>query len=386
MDLYLKKKILINTYCFYPDINPRAFRAFELTKEFARQGHCVTVLMPESDFDYSELIKKYKFSIDFVEYKNSKKFASVSKAANKLTFFQKILRKILRTSFYCLFPSGRPFMFYFLAVYKSLKNKQEKYDMVISIAFPFDTHIGAAMAFGVNKQLTSAIKIADYGDPLYKNPALPNCPFYYWMDKFIAYRFDYISIPTKKALSIYTTFKKEEQIKVIPQGFDFNETKIAFYQKNSIPTFAYAGTFYEDIRNPTIFFDYLYKLHQNNIDFRFIVYTKIEYTSNMKFLHKYQPLLKEKLDIHSMIPREYAIYELSKMDFLINIENLSESQSPSKLIDYALTKRPVLSFNQLNFSEEKFIKFLNADYSLASEIDLDQFDIKKITNQFLSLV
>ena len=105
----------------------------------------------------------------------------------------------------------------------------------------------------------------------------------------------------------------------------------------------------------------------------------------MKLLNKYIKLLGNKLVIHNMIPREDAIYELSKMDFLINLENLSESQAPSKLIDYGLTGRPVYSFDQLNFSMETLSKFLNADYRLTTSIDLVPFDIRNVAEQFLQL-
>ena len=41
-----KKRILIVSRSFYPDNSPRAFRTTELSKEFARQGHHVTVITP----------------------------------------------------------------------------------------------------------------------------------------------------------------------------------------------------------------------------------------------------------------------------------------------------------------------------------------------------
>ncbi len=382
------KKILMNAYYFYPDITPRAFRAFELVKEFARQGYEVKVLLPKSDYDYSNVCQKYNFSVDFVDYKKSAvdNATNVPAAPKEISWFKKIFRNILRRPMYCLFPSGRSLKFYFYAVYKKLKKEQEAYDMVLSIAFPFDTHIGAAMAFGANKQFALAVKVADYGDPLYKNPAFPNCPLYYWIDRFITSKFDYLTIPTEKALPVYMTFKPEEEIKVIPQGFDFSEIRRADYQKNPVSTFAYAGTFYEDIRNPTVLLENLYRLHQKGIEFRFVIYTKTGNPNNMKLLGKYIPLLGDKLVIHNMIPREEAIYELSKMDFLINLENLSESQAPSKLIDYGLTGRPVYSFDQLNFSVEALMKFFDADYSLATAVDLESFDIKNVAGQFLQLI
>jgi len=190
--------------------------------------------------------------------------------------------------------------------------------MIISIATPYDTHIGIAFAILRKKNLfQDGVKVADYGDPLYKNSALPNCFLYYWIDKFIASKFDYITIPTEAAISIYKIFKNKKNIKVIPQGFDFTNIKRAKYIKNKVLTFGYAGLFYEDIRNPKPLLEFLLSLDTKNIDFKFIIYTKIDNINNMKLLNEYKDLLQEKLCIYASIAREDVIYELSKMDFLI---------------------------------------------------------------------
>ena len=124
---------------------------------------------------------------------------------------KKILRKLFRNLMYCIFPSGRGVKFYFYAVYKKLITYTTQYDILISIATPYDTHIGTALAFRKNSILNDVpTKIADYGDPLYKNPALPNCFLYYWIDRFIASKFNFITVPTEKALLIYEVFKKPE--------------------------------------------------------------------------------------------------------------------------------------------------------------------------------
>lgn len=382
-------KILIITYHFYPDVTPRAFRAFELAKQLAKDGQRVRILLPKSDYDYTEVSKKYNFLVDFVDYK--KGLGSVCDTQNKENtsyfFLKKTIRKLFKKTMYCIFPSGRSTKFYFYALYKKLLENDQYYDMIISIATPYDTHIGTAWALGKNKYLReSKIKVADYGDPLYKNPALPDCPFYFWIDKFIASKFDFITIPTKKALSIYKNFKKEEFIKIIPQGFDFSEIKIANYQVNDVPTFGYAGMFYEDIRNPRSLLELLLKLRMKNIDFKFIIYTETGNMNNMMLLDKYKKELGEQLLIMQAIPRVNVIFELSKMDFLINIENLSSSQIPSKLIDYALTKRPIYSFTQEDFSAVIFQQFLNRNYSEKYEINnIDNFNIENICKQFIKL-
>jgi len=381
-------KILIVAYHFYPDVTPRSFRAFELVKELGREGHDVKVLLPKSDFNFQEICKKYNFSIDFVDYYKTlqNSLETKNKIKNNSNFININIMKVIKNFYYCIFPSGRATQFYFYAVYKKLIHYNEHFDMIISIATPYDTHMGIALAMLKKKNLfQSGVKVADYGDPLYKNPALPSCFLYYWIDKFISSKFDYVTVPTETAISIFETFKNKKNIKLIPQGFDFSNVKRAEYVKNKTITFAYAGIFYEDIRNPKPLLDFLLSLDRKGIDFRFVIYTKINNINNMNLLNKYQNELKKKLCINASIPREDVIYELSKMDFLINIDNLSESQTPSKLIDYALTKRPIFSFNQLNFSDTKFMNFINAQYSDSTVIDLDKFDIKKISNQFVQL-
>jgi len=57
-----KKKILIVSGEFYPLNTPRSFRTTELAKEFARQGHEVTVLTPK-DPKHTNFEKKYRLSI-----------------------------------------------------------------------------------------------------------------------------------------------------------------------------------------------------------------------------------------------------------------------------------------------------------------------------------
>ena len=74
------------------------------------------------------------------------------------------------------------------------------------------------------------------------------------------------------------------------------------------------------------------------------------------------------------------------MDFLVNIENQSSVQSPSKLIDYAIAGRPVLSVSSTTINPTVINQFLNGDYANRLKLpDLDQFDIRKVASRFLAL-
>ena len=76
------------------------------------------------------------------------------------------------------------------------------------------------------------------------------------------------------------------------------------------------------------------------------------------------------------------------MDFLLNLENVnSPNQTPSKLIDYAITNRPILSINPNNLAVDKIDAFFNKNYSKKLIIeDLNQYHISNVVNKFLNLV
>ena len=96
-------------------------------------------------------------------------------------------------------------------------------------------------------------------------------------------------------------------------------------------------------------------------------------------------LLGEKLLIKSPIDRESLIHEMAKMDFVINFDNDNAIQRPSKLIDYAMSRRPILSFNHQTFRSEDFQAFLKGDYSAQYHVDLEQYDIRRVVDQFEEL-
>jgi len=106
----------------------------------------------------------------------------------------------------------------------------------------------------------------------------------------------------------------------------------------------------------------------------------------MACLKPYMRKLGDRLIINSLIPREDCIYEFSKCDFLINVENTTKNQAPSKIADYFLTKRPVYNFAPDKFNSQIFEEFLCGSYSNALKIDISKYDIKKVANAFLSLL
>ncbi|MCC8034913.1 MAG: hypothetical protein LIO77_03130, partial [Rikenellaceae bacterium] len=73
-------------------------------------------------------------------------------------------------------------------------------------------------------------------------------------------------------------------------------------------------------------------------------------------------------------------------DFLGNHNFNYTTATPSKLIDYALTRRPVYSFRSDSFDAEALEAFLDGDYSQAAALpDPAHHDIDTIAARFEAL-
>lgn len=361
--------IVIVTEVIYPRIAPRSFRATELAKDLSKKGHRVTLIASLGKYNYTDFEEKYQIEVKNLgvsrfSTKNSDGKIHLPLWKKGVIFF---LHKLLDFPDICLCSK----------VKRAILN-EPKFDMLITIAVPHPVHWGAAMIDDKNKNFK--IWISDCGDPYMGNSFAKPLFYFKYMEKKWCKKTDYITVPIKEArLSYYKEFK--DKIHVIPQGFDFSETQLEKYNKNSIPTFMYTGFFYSKKRDPSEFLKYISNL---KVDFRFIVYT-----SNDSILRPFYSKLKEKLIVKKPVDREKLFAEMSKADFLLNIKNEGVgTQVPSKLIDYHLSRRPILEISSaFNENEEKiFLEFLSGEYEHKKVIyNIEQYDIQNVSNQFLNL-
>jgi hypothetical protein len=369
------KKILLVSNAFCPEISPRSFRATELAKEFCRQGHQVVVISKYRDHDYTDFLKE--FPINFKMWGKPILPKPPDFKQKPFSFLSRGISRILSLLFE--YP-GIEEMF---QVKKMLKY-ENGYDLMISFAVPYTIHWGVAWARSDNNPVAKTW-VADCGDP-YMFARLDSFkkPFYF---KFLEINFcrkcDYISIPNKELkVQYYPQFISK--IKEIPQGFNLKETKLYKGKSNhKKPVFIFAGSIIPGKRDLTKFLDFLSSLM---IDFLFIIYT-----NQKEWYKKYKEALGEKLELKDYIERLLLIYEMSKADFLVNVDTIYDNHShieavPSKLIDYALANRPILNINSAHLDKELVLEFLNKDYSIQKVINKSKYDIRKVSAKFLKLV
>ena len=392
--------ILITSFYYYPELTPRAFRTHELVKEFCAQGHHVTLYLPnKAVFKHADLqipnlvIRMVGDPDEAPRQENAEPKALAEKNKPKRQIIYQFLKKMIPRPVKNKIKEFREWKAsYFYPIHRKDYIRQlaeelkceKSYDLLISIGLPIEVHLGTAIGLLKNKQLRKTkVKVADYGDPFSTNGKV--FAGYRLVDFFIARMFDYFTVPTEIAVPAYRLFKRKNHIKVIPQAFKLNEYKTAEYTPNSKPTFAYAGCFYQKIRNPAFFFDYLKQLNKN---FQFYLFTIKESRDTQAIIDKHKQDLGDKLHVVYNTERKKLIYELSKMDFLINFDNNTSNQLPSKLIDYRIAGRPICSISPSKHRQDFHTFnnfFLNGDYSNSIKINLNAFDISVVASKFLLL-
>lgn len=364
----IKRKILLVTNGFYPEISPRSYRATELALEFSRVGHEVVVITKHRDYNYQEFLNNTHLTLKLWP---KSKFPRVPDSKySLLKFLSKTMSRLLLTFFE--YP-GIEDMF---KVRKILGN-ENGYNLLISFAVPYPVHWGVAWSRTKNHPI-SDVWIADCGDP-YMGDVLDSFrkPFYFgFVEKWFCRKTDFISIPIESAK--YGYYKEfHEKIRIIPQGFNFEVVKEKPFV-NNVPSFAYAGSFIEGTRDPRQLIQYLLSL---DISFSFFVFT-----NQSEILNEFKEKLNEKLIVTDYIPREELMKVLSTMNFLVNFDNNTALNSPSKLIDYAIIGRPVLNIEK-TFNKQHVQEFLNGNYRNKMELpDPYVFHIKNISTRFLSLL
>ena len=366
-------KIVIISQHIFPMQTPRAHRTTELMIELAKRDYDVTVYAVLGKYDYTSFQEKTGIKLKHIPIR-WQLITYSSDLEVRRTFLDKMLGKLLNSRF------EFPEIEFKYKVYDVLK-RETNIDLLISIANPHHIHWGVARAKDKLKEFFSKKWIADCGDPFMMNNLTNDHLLKFEKEeRLFCEKADFITVPLENAFKTYYP-EYREKFRIIPQGFRFKNPKNqVFLPINSTPTFVFAGTFLKEIRNPKKIFEFLILFKGA---FKFVIYTKY-----LELVNPYVTILGDKLEIRNQVSREELLKELKKMDFLLNLENetIVPSQSPSKLIDYAIANRPILSLQPNSPNLKKLQSFLKGNYSGAYKVkNLEQYKIENVVDKFLSL-
>jgi hypothetical protein len=365
-----KLKIVVVSSAFYPENSPRSFRTTELVKGLCRRGHDVTLYTIRDERHHAPIEKE--FGVRIVDL-GRRRFGRINlqKGSGPVLLFKRLLNRALLQFF------EYPDIELMFKIRKKLR-QDSGYDLMVSIAVPHPVHWGVAWA-RTRKNPIAKTWVADCGDPYMGaiGDSMKKLFYFKYLEKWFCRKSEYIAIPL---LSMKENFYPEfsEKFVEIPQGFNLGDIVTDPYVPNRVPTFAFAGTFMRNIRNPGPMLKFLSEWKE---DFRFIAYTQAD-----DLLAPFKEALGNKLEVRPYIPRLQLIREMSRMDFLVNIGYDPVHQVPSKLIDYHLSGRPILSFPTSTIDEQQLAAFLRADYRSAFIIpDVNKYNIDNVCARFTEL-
>lgn len=365
-------------------------RTAELVREFIRRGESVTLVLPNKD-SYRNMLSGSNGEWQGLEVVYGEGDAIQPANVTVISKIRRMMPGVLLNVLLYLY-NHELFAKYDKGVERALMKLSGKYDMLLSISYPAAIHRAVMKALSRNNRLTFGVKLAEFSDPPLRNEYSRHFfPLYHRFLHRMAHRFDYFVVPVVNAVQSYTRYIPEDRIQVIPQGFRMGsgpDAGVGGYHSNPVPTFVYAGRFYRRTRDPKLLFDYLYSLER---PFRFDLYlTESDpyFDDMIGKLQKKQPGKGiGEVVIHDPVSRDELIRRLSKADFIVNMNFTYSSATPSKLIDYALAQRPVISFSPAEFSPVEFGRFLDGDYSHALPLpDPSDYDIRNVAARFIELI
>lgn len=366
-----KKNILIVSASFYPANTPRSFRTTELAKEFARQGHGVKVLIPRNGQVHDRFEQEHGIEIGDLGTPRWKIPSVQGKGLVRL-----IRRGIVRLA-KLLFEY--PNLEYKGMVKRALK-KEPPVDLLVSIAVPHPIHWGVAAVDPKSKKICRTW-VADCGDPYVgqENDTF-KVPFYFaFVEKWFMRKADYITVPTEGAISAYFP-EFHKKIRVISQGFRFEDYKYSpEASDHPVPRFAYAGGLIQGRRDPAELLAYL---QAKEDDFEFHIFT-----NTPQLIERVWNKSDQRIVLHGPVQRDELLKILSTMDFMVNFENVGTRQTPSKLIDYLILEKPILSIKTGSLNQEIVEEFLSGNYTRQLVIDdPEQYRIENVCNKFIQLI
>ena len=333
-------RVLLINPSFYPSETPRAYRWTRICEELVLKGHTIDVVTSASARSPNSNIKVYGVgskhpghSLKTNKGKGSKMLARIGKY-----FYRK-----------WMWPDES--MFWARKAEVKIKSliQENHYDVCISVSLPMSSHLATYDALeGQNIPW----KI-DIGDPFVhhdinpRNNLLLHSTKNRELEKNIFYACDEIHVTNHALMNFYQKVYPSIGGKLhvtshvhspLPKN---NEHR----SQNPKLLLGYFGSFYNHVREPDLIIKFIQTLNQLGRETELHIYGNTSSNNKLKISSKNGSC---KVLFFESVKRSQVVAQMRTMDVLINIDNNSEMQLPSKIADYLISGRPII---QLGHSE-----------------------------------
>lgn len=336
---------MVISYWYYPENVARAFHVKGIVSSLIQEGYHVDLIIPrntmyqEIDATDSDNITVHQVKPGVLLHKEKNRWDVNRNILDNYgsNFLIRCLKKLYNT---LIWPDRT--IEWAINAYRYVKknNLHSNSVAMVTVGLPVSTHVTGHL---LKKDASHLKWIADYGDPFTYNPDREIRKYDKFLESKTLNNVDSIVIPTESAKDCYTSLGvNESKIQVIPQLFEDQKGESDYKVDKDKFNIMYAGSFYRGIRSPVEFIHGLALANEKNPKLHF------HYFGNVNALEEFLKI--EGLDIRTLPitvntfkNRNEIISIMKKMDLLINLNNKSTSQIPSKIIDYLYADKKILN-------------------------------------------
>jgi len=362
-------KVLIISFQYWPALNARAFRWTALAEAWVRAGrevHVVCARVPDRPaLETRNGVRVHRVGSAWVERLRGAVMPRSGGTTVKPNAVWRILTAVARNLWHGIYWPDTSCTWYFAA-----RNKARKLlatidpDAVVSVSPAFTAvAVGRSLAHPTRRGFRWLI---DLGDPFsFAEEAPPNN---FRLYRQLNIRFergcfaaaDSVSVTTAETRERYAALFPEsaQKIAVIPPLVALPETVIAVGHSDSsgCRQLAFLGRLYPTIRRPDFLLALFAALGEAPEGKRYELHFYGETRECGASFAPYQYMVGKTLFLHGLVQRERAASAMHSADVLVNIGNDTRYQLPSKIVEYAMTGRPIL--NLVPRPDDSSAKFL----------------------------
>jgi glycosyltransferase involved in cell wall biosynthesis len=390
-------RVLIINYFYPPVIDAHAYRWEQIARHWVAQGHQVDVISGRlhgvTDRTFQDGVNVAR--VGFVARPIMHSSAPQHRAMSLHTRLKSSVVNAFRPLYRKLYWPDAWWHWWPYAVREVLRRRHLGYDLVVS----YSPCLGAHLAAAVLKRWSKSAEmtwIADYGDPFSISSTMPpnNLALYgrlnQLVERRIARQADMLVFTNESTAAAYheAGVCPQDKLRVVPHLVDVQrlyaggrgEKRSDYHNASAAHTthLLYIGGFHRGIREPDLLFDIMRRLNRNAMH----EYVLTIYGPANGF--DLSPADCPQIRYKGMIAREKAMELIREADVLVNVDNMNCVMSPSKIVEYIGTGRPLLNLKSGGVDHPALARYVQCKFALElSREDLPSNDAGLVA-QFLS--
>lgn len=369
-------RVLIINYFYPPIVDAHAYRWEQIARYWVAQGHKVDVIsgrlqgVTDRTIQDGVSVARVGFFVRPIMHSSDPSHRAIRLQTRLKLFVANAIRPIYRK----LYWPDAWWHWWPYVVREVLGRGHLSYDVVVSYSPCLGAHLAAAV-LKMRANWDATTWIADYGDPFSTSTTMPpnNLALYGRFNKLVERRIarqaDMLVFTNDSTATTYyqANVCPQSKLRVVPHLVDvqkvfagwLGESRSNASSSQTVRTIhlLYIGGFHRGIREPDLLFDLMRRLNQN-ADHEYIL-TIYGPANGFDLTAAGCPQIHYK----GMIARDKAMHLISKADILVNVDNMNCVMSPSKIVEYIGTGRPLLNLKSGGVDHPALTRYVQCKFA-----------------------